>query len=133
MAVPDLDGDGVLDVISVSRYDGRDSLVSAPGEPDEPRGIFVDALSGKDGRPLWRWYTDVNPGELTRAWVPAWWGRAADGWPFLAVRLGGDEPDQSETYGRLDYIAKPVLHFSRLRPEKSGTPCLASSEQGSRI
>ena len=74
----DLDGDGVREVITVS--------VIAEG--DAP-GIYVDAASGKDGRRLWWWKSDL-PKELTQIRKPAWWGRGPDGWPLLALPLGGE-------------------------------------------
>ncbi len=46
---PDLDGDGVRELIAVSLFDGRDPPAS-PRDPDERR-VYVDALSGKE-RPL---------------------------------------------------------------------------------
>ena len=52
VAAPDLDGDGTRDVITVSQFDGRNPLIMWPAEPDEPGRVFVDAFSGKDGRPL---------------------------------------------------------------------------------
>src|SRR5262249_25144318 len=47
IAGPDLDGDGRREVFLAS------SCV-IPGKKEEAR-LFVEALSGQDGRPLWRW------------------------------------------------------------------------------
>jgi hypothetical protein len=104
IAGPDLDGDGTRDLVAVSRYNGRNPM---SGSPAEPARIYVDALSGRDGHSLWRWYTDVAPGSDFRSplvWPPRWWGRGGDGWPMLAVPLGGklrDSPDGSKP-GRSD-------------------------------
>jgi hypothetical protein len=89
---PDLDQDGTSDVVAVSRYDGRHPRTFTVGNVVEPQRIYVDAISGKDGHPLWWWYRDVEnsfglPSLLI--WPPSWWGPGADGWPMLVVPLGG--------------------------------------------
>ena len=58
VAAPDLDRDGVLDLVTTSRFIGRDPTSPTQGRPGEPHRIYVDALSGKDGRPLWWWHID---------------------------------------------------------------------------
>ncbi len=89
IVAPDLDGDGMRDVVAVSRYNGRYPFRMNSGEPHR---IYVDALSGKDGRSLWWWSTDVqtsyDPASLL-VWPPFWWARGDDGWPMLALPLGG--------------------------------------------
>jgi hypothetical protein len=89
LAGPDLDGDGTRDLVAVSRYNGRSPFTMNSGEPHR---TYVDALSGRDGRPLWWWHTDVatvyGPPSLLVG-RPFWWGRGEDGWPMLAVPLGG--------------------------------------------
>ena len=50
VAAPDLDGDGMRDVITVSRYDGRNPLTIWPQEPDEPERSFRGCIFRK-GRP----------------------------------------------------------------------------------
>ncbi len=73
----------------------RDSVVKSritqfAGMPPEPTRVFVDALSGKDGRHLWEWHTEAsNRGDRTPIWPAFWWGRGPDGWPMLAVPIGG--------------------------------------------
>ena len=62
----------------------------------EPERIWVDVLSGKDGRPLWWWNVDVPDDKLCHIRTPFWWGRGADGWPLLAIPLGGND-DQGPT------------------------------------
>jgi len=94
IAGPDLDHDGMSDLVAVSRYHGRHPFTTT-------HRIYVDALSGKDGHPLWRWYSDVEsavgPPSLL-VWPPRWWGKGNDGWPMLAVPLGGtlqEPPDKA--------------------------------------
>ncbi len=80
----DLDGDGTRDLVAVSRFDGRHHL--------EALSVYVDALSGKDGHSLWWWHSDFKLGHWRRSvmtWTPFLWGRGTDGWPMLAVPLGG--------------------------------------------
>ncbi len=111
MAAPDLDGDGTRDVITVSRFDGRNPLIIWPQEPDEPARVFVDAFSGKDGRPLWWWCVDLPADRFTRVAAPVWCGRGSDGWPLLAVALGGNDPDDENAYGRSYQVSAPVVHL----------------------
>ena len=109
MAVaPDLDGDGARDVIVVSRHDGRDPF--ARPRREEPPRVYVDALSGRDGRQLWLWHGDVPAGLSARILAPKWWGRGADGWPLLAVPLGGEDPDEEVGPFRADPDRAPVVH-----------------------
>ena len=86
---PDLDGDGTRDLITVSRLHGREPPVRSAPKPAESKRIYVDALSGKDGHPLWWWHVDIADERLTRISAPRWWGRGPDGWPLLAVAVGG--------------------------------------------
>ncbi len=81
VAGPDLDGDGTRDVVAVSRY-------------DPPVTVSVDALSGKDGHPLWWWQAEFQGGSSLLVLPPRWWGRGPDGWPLLAVPLGGSPHDR---------------------------------------
>src|SRR5262249_54170445 len=105
IAGPDLDQDGTSDVFAVSRYNGRDAVTRMGGGVYEPQRIYVDAISGKDGHPIWWSHLDVKdsfgipsrdnpPPDLI--WPPSWWGRGADGWPMLAVPLGGSQATASD-------------------------------------
>ncbi len=89
LEAPDLDGDGTRDLVAVSRFDGRQPPVRSQPKPIESKRIYVDALSGKDGRALWWWHVDIAEERLTQISAPLWWGRGPDGWPLLAVAVGG--------------------------------------------
>jgi outer membrane protein assembly factor BamB len=76
-AGPDLDGDGRREVFVASRYRFPIS---------ERQRLFVEALSGADGRPLWRWSHPFWGGDGLGP--PRWWGReGTDDRPLLVVPL----------------------------------------------
>jgi hypothetical protein len=86
---PDLDHDGVRDLITSSFFLGRQLTSNHNGAPPVPERVYVDAISGKDGHPLWWWNRD-NPTDRNVPILPLlWWGRGPDGWPLLAVPLAG--------------------------------------------
>ena len=89
----DLDGDGVRELIAVSRFDGRNLPASNRDPRFEPGRLYVDALSGRDGHPLWSWHADLPPNKINHVWAPRWWSRGPDGWPMLAVPVGGKDPE----------------------------------------
>ncbi len=106
LEAPDLDGDGVREVVTVSTFLERLQTKLKP-----PR-VYVDALSGKDGRPLWEWHGDVPP--ITTPWVgrPCWWGLGADGWPMLAVPIGGKPPAEDQAGAtENDEEMPPMVHI----------------------
>ncbi len=88
---PDLDHDGVRDLVTTSFFLGRYPTSNREGRPPVPERVYVDALSGKDGRPLWWWHYDTPTDGLTFVGPLRWWGRGPDGWPLLAVALGGNQ------------------------------------------
>ena len=106
---PDLDDDDVPDLITVSRFDGRDPPASRSDPRTEPQHIFVDALSGRDGHPLWHWHVDLPENKYTAIRPPLWWGRGPDGWPLLAVPLGGPVPGREFDQDN-SYLDSPVVH-----------------------
>ena len=79
------------DLVVVSRFDGRNPTPASRSRPAEPERLYVDALSGRDGHPLWWWQLELtwSWGRLTRIWKPRFWGRGPDGWPLLAIGIGG--------------------------------------------
>ena len=91
---PDLDHDGIRDLVATSFFLGRYVISNHEGTPPVPERVYVDALSGKDGRPLWWWHMDAPTDGNTDIWPLRWWGRGPDGWPILAVPLGAN-PGQS--------------------------------------
>ena len=85
---PDIDHDGVRDLVTTSFFLGRYLTTSHNGTPPVPERIYVDALSGKDGHPLWWWFYDNATDRSVRVERPRWWGRGPDGWPLLAISVG---------------------------------------------
>ncbi|MHB1557755.1 MAG: hypothetical protein ACYC61_09765, partial [Isosphaeraceae bacterium] len=82
LEAPDLDGDGIREVIlawcmpqQINFFHYRDPLA----------WLYVDALSGKDGHPVWSWHRSASPGGYVGVYAPVWWGRGPDGLPLLAV------------------------------------------------
>ena len=96
---PDLDGDGVREVVTVTSL-----------EQDKAREFYVDALSGKDGRRLWWWKVDRHrkPAEVGK---PTWWGHGPDGWPLLSLPLCAAEPDWVANLVEFAPSAEPVVHL----------------------
>ena len=128
VVAPDLDGDGTRDMIIVSRYRGRGDIapLRMAFVPAAPEWVFVDALSGKDGRAFWCWHAELPTSKISQIHTPLWWGRGPDGWPMLALPLGGGgildggyEADGS--------IAEPVVHVVELSTgrERHRVPGLA--------
>ena len=105
LEAPDLDGDGTRELMAVSTYDGR---LPNSGRLEPPR-IFVDALSGKDGRALWAWNVDAAL-TLLRIGAPCWWGRGPDGWPMLAIPIGGKDPEEERTDHSPEGSTPVVVH-----------------------
>jgi tRNA A-37 threonylcarbamoyl transferase component Bud32 len=111
IAAPDLDGDGTRDLVAVSRYYGRSpGTYSMEGPVDRTR-VYVDALSGKDGHPLWWWHEDVTDYSVPQLWPPNWWGRGPDGWPMLVVPIGGKVPGEDDPTSPLYHSMPPVVRL----------------------
>ncbi len=72
---PDLDGDGCREIFAAS-HDQRTGRV------------YVDALSGRDGRLLWSNQEIVYPCFQASIFSLRWWQPGADGWPLLVVSYG---------------------------------------------
>jgi hypothetical protein len=84
---PDLDRDGVRDLVTASLFLGREPINNHQHGPGEEERVYIDAISGKDGRPFWWWHYDRPTDRTTHMVAPRWWGRGADGWPLLAVPI----------------------------------------------
>ena len=82
---PDVDGDGARDVFVASflRDDNafRGNL--------NPGTLFVDALSGRDGRSLWWWSISLLCEDYLSRPL-RWWEPGPDGFPKLVVDAGSD-------------------------------------------
>ena len=111
IAAPDLDGDGMNDLVSVSLFDGRTPAATIQPVLKEPRRVYVDAISGRDGRALWWWKVDVPVVGTARIWKPAWWGRGGDGWPLLAVPVGGQRREGLPIQVHLDPPIPANVHL----------------------
>ncbi|MCL4180930.1 MAG: DMT family transporter [Verrucomicrobia bacterium] len=102
IAGSDLDGDGWREVFVA--WDGYD-------HPSRKHGLFVGALSGADGRWLWR----VHQPGLDDARALAWWHAGADGWPMLLVSARRASGGQYLTLvlgagtGRIDHTLPDVV------------------------
>jgi outer membrane protein assembly factor BamB len=84
----DLDGDGHRDVFVATLWTAK----PGSGETDHPQ---IEALSGKDGRVLWRRHlrnTEELPSRLD------WWQTGDDGWPQLVVPIANGPGGQAMTY-----------------------------------
>jgi serine/threonine protein kinase len=85
---PDLDGDGEREIFVAWNDDVR---------PDGGSALVVAALSGHDGRTLWRWVLDGantnDPQASLRLWQPA-----ENGWPLLVVPVGRAPGGQPATF-----------------------------------
>jgi hypothetical protein len=81
---PDVDGDGMSDILAVSLFGRREPAVPHPNEQD---WIYVDAISARDGHSLWTWRTEVNVFRGLSA--PRWIGKGRDGRPLFALIFAG--------------------------------------------
>ena len=114
VVAPDVDGDGTRDMVTVSYVEGEEPPTGTQTRPKAPDRFYVDMLSGKDGRPLWWWMVDVPAETSTRIWKPLWWGRGKDGWPLLAVALGGPHGEKAPNSAHLQDLQAdrpPIMHL----------------------
>ena len=93
-AGPDLDGDGAREVFVASLDAGRHEDSFLVGQEKPVLRVFVDALSGRDGHPLWPWRQAIEraPGDSTPMSLDRlrWWSPGPDGRPRLVVPIGVD-------------------------------------------
>ena len=111
LAAPDLDADGVRDVVVISRYSGERPYEARPGQLPEPSRIFVDAVSGKGGQRLWHWRTELTNADTTPINSAFWWGLGSDGWPMLALPIGGKQEAGGDPRYRFFPPDPPVVHL----------------------
>ena len=116
------------DVVAVSVYQGREPSVSLTEHPDEPHRVYVDALSGKDGRVLWIAHEDLPHARLTPHPSPAVVGPGTRWLAALGgMQLGGEDPDPAPMGSGMNQ-PPPPSGSSKRRPEQNGTRSLASIE-----
>ena len=111
LAAPDLDADGVRDVVVISRYSGERPYEARPGQLPEPSRIYVDAVSGKGGQRLWHWRTELTNADTTPISSAFWWGLGSDGWPMLALPIGGKQEAGGDPDYRFFPPDPPVVHL----------------------
>ncbi len=111
LTAPDLDADGVRDVVVVSRYSGERPYQARPGQLPEPNQIYVDAVSGKGGQRLWHWRTELTNADTTPIDSAFWWGLGSDGWPMLALPIGGKQEAGGDPNYRFFPPDPPVVHL----------------------
>jgi hypothetical protein len=107
----DLDGDGSRDLIAVSRLWRAAGPATSLGKPAEPRPVYVDALSGMDGHPLWWWSTNVLAHHYANLRPFRWWGSGPDGRPLLAVGVGGLPIEPIELAHQRFRLHPPSVHL----------------------
>jgi serine/threonine protein kinase/outer membrane protein assembly factor BamB len=117
---PDIDGDG-----------HRDLFVASQGTFDvhgTTNLLFIDALSGKDGRLLWSWRPQSLAGEVGPL---QWWQPGLDGWPQLLVPTGTKRPESpGTTYvlapgsGRVEHVLPGWFDFQQADFNGDGIPDL---------
>lgn len=96
-AGPDIDGDGSRDLFAASL------AVSGGTQGPEQISVFVDALSGKDGRRLW-WHEERRreaghwSGEGTTLGPLLWWHVGRDGWPQLLVPFAAHDANRAALF-----------------------------------
>ncbi len=99
IAAPDLDGDGVREIVTVSELEIENEMAT-----------YVDAFSGKDGRRVWSWHLPTE-GRRNGIGKPRWWGHGPDGWPLLAVAMGGEALGAIELSAAFEPQAEPIVHL----------------------
>jgi outer membrane protein assembly factor BamB len=118
---PDIDGDGHRDLFVASQgtfnVHGRTANL-----------LFIDALSGKDGRVLWSWRPQVLVGGVGPL---QWWQPGLDGWPQLVVPTGAKEPGATATTyvlaagsGRVEHVLPGWFDVQQADFDGDGIPDL---------
>ena len=81
------------------------------GQLPEPSRIYVDAVSGKGGQRLWHWHTELTNADTTPIGSAFWWGLGSDGWPMLALPIGGKQESGGDPDYRFFPPDPPVVHL----------------------
>jgi hypothetical protein len=84
----DLDGDGYREVFAAWMGDLKNGR----------RELTVEALSGRDGRTLWRWSIDGVADDDNPQHPLSWWQPAENGRPLLIVPINRGPGGQAATY-----------------------------------
>ena len=112
LAAPDLDADGVRDLVVVSRYSGRARRMKPrPGSRRsrvESTSMRFPARTGEDSGTGAPSSTNADTTPIGSAF---WWGRGSDGWPMLALPIGGKEESGGDPDYRWLPPDPPVVHL----------------------
>jgi outer membrane protein assembly factor BamB/tRNA A-37 threonylcarbamoyl transferase component Bud32 len=130
---PDLDGDGRREVLVASAF-GSSLPQPVTGQPGTYTSgladrLCVEALSGADGRPLWRWLHPYH-GSPKLGPLLEWRQPGADGWPHLLVPLvlpdntPGPTFVLSEGTGKLTQVFGKVSNLRHTDLDGDGIPDL---------
>ena len=104
LAAPDLDADGVRDVVVISRYSGEGRMGRSRVESMSTR---YPVRAGEDSGPG----TELTNADTTPIGSAFWWGLGSDGWPMLAVPIGGKPESGGDPDYRLFPPDPPVVHL----------------------
>ena len=128
---PDLDRDGVRDLVTTSFFLGRNPVNANLGGPGDTERAYVNAISGKDGRPLWWWHADRPSDGFTFMPVPRWWGRGPDGWPLLAIGIEPEHPTMSWRAATPSATDRPTVTMLSAfdRPRRAYAPRLQADRR----
>lgn len=115
---PDLDGDGHRELFAAWR---------AHHETTRQQGLYVTALSGRNGAAFWR--AHLSGADLVR--TLEWWHSGTDGWPLLLVGVDHAVGGQKMTYvmagssGRVEHVLPDVAEPQVADFDRDGIPDLA--------
>jgi serine/threonine protein kinase len=121
----DIDNDTVREVFTATVH----------GKGNSAR-VYVDAFSGRSGRPLWSYQHTAGGAHLPLERLH-WWQAGADGWPQLVLTVK-TEPDSGVTHvlsaasGRLAHVItkSPASWVTPVDLDGDGIPDLVGARQG---
>ena len=128
---PDVDGDGVADVFASTLWSPNFDL-------------YVDALSGRDGKTIWvgrQTLRRTNESAHYRLSPPLWWHAGRDGWPQLVVPVNPVERTPKEPLvcvfsagsGELNRIGSNLIEFQTIDADGDGTEDLFALKNDSPV